>query len=507
MRAGPQGAGARELLGIDARSLGLFRIGIGLSLLAVLATYAGRYHSVAALDGALALGTAAGWAGSERALYLLPFRVGAGLFADLLPLALALLATGLALGYRARACASGSWLLLACLHVRNPAVVDFGDDLLLRLLFWSQFLPLGARFSLDARSGRGGAPARGSVLSAASAALLLQFATLYFVAGNTKTGADWVPDATAIAYVLQERYLARSPSEWLLGFPTLVTLLSRFTPLWEVSLPFLLFSPIATAPVRTLAVASVWAFHLGLALFLYLGAFPLVCLSGACAFLPAWFWERALPRGLRVAARSEAGPGPRRAPGPLARAGAAAGQALAAALALLMLLLAASMLCERVPLPPAARRLGEALPLSQPWDMFAPNVEHRTGWIVMPGRLADGRWVDLSREGAPLRFDMPDELPWAHENYRFALLLDKGREAPREVGRDLVAWACRRWNQEHPPAERLVEIELNWLWVPIAPHASPAPASPPNRLRSVVAVCPAPRASGTLAAGLPRAGR
>jgi hypothetical protein len=484
---------ARKLFGVDARSLGLFRIGIGISLLAVLATYAERSRDLLAVDGALSLGTAAGWAGPDQAVYLLPFRVASGLFADLLPLTLGLLATGLALGYRARVCASGCWLLLTCLHVRNPAVVDFGDDLLLRLLFFGQFLPLGARFSLDARAGRARAPAEDSILSAASAALLLQFAALYFVAGNTKTGADWHADATAIDYVLQERYLARPPSEWLLGFPGIVRVLSRATPLWEISLPLLLFSPILTGPVRTLAAASVWVFHLGLALCLYLAAFPLVCLSGACAFLPAWFWERALPRRLRAPATPSA---PAAAPpSPLARARAGAGQALVAALALLVLGMAASMLRPELPVPPLAGRLAGLLHLTQTWDMFAPNVEHRTGWIVLPGRLADGRWLDLSRNGAALSFEVPAQIPWADPNYRWALLLDKARESPREVGRDLLSWTCRRWNQEHGAGERLVEIEVNWLWVPIAPNA---PLPPPNRLRSVVASCPAPPASGML---------
>jgi len=59
-------------------------------------------------------------------------------------------AAALLVGYRTRIATIGSWLLLGSLHARNWLLLNSGDELLLMLLFWSMFLPLGARWSLDA---------------------------------------------------------------------------------------------------------------------------------------------------------------------------------------------------------------------------------------------------------------------------------------------------------------------------------------------------------------------
>jgi hypothetical protein len=68
--------------------------------------------------------------------------------------------------------------------------VLIGADTLLRLLlFWSLFLPLGARASLDARRVR---PAReGRALGVASAALLLQVAAVYPIAAFKRREPVW----------------------------------------------------------------------------------------------------------------------------------------------------------------------------------------------------------------------------------------------------------------------------------------------------------------------------
>src|SRR6185436_8998624 len=108
------------------------------------------------------------------------------------PTALALLfalmgAAGLmlVLGYRTRIASAICWLLLAMLHMRNNMVYFGGDNLMRVVLFWSMFVPLGARWSLDARRSRDVVSDR--FVSLGSAALLLQIATVYWVTGLSKT--------------------------------------------------------------------------------------------------------------------------------------------------------------------------------------------------------------------------------------------------------------------------------------------------------------------------------
>ena len=61
-----------------------------------------------------------------------------------------LLAVLLLIGCLTRVATIGSWILLASLITRAPLVINAGDTLLLLLLFWSMFLPLGRMWSVDA---------------------------------------------------------------------------------------------------------------------------------------------------------------------------------------------------------------------------------------------------------------------------------------------------------------------------------------------------------------------
>jgi len=47
--------------------------------------------------------------------------------------------------------------------------------------------------------------------------------------------------------------------------------------------------------------------------------------------------------------------------------------------------------------------------------MFSPNVATRSGWFVIPGKLSDGRIVDLNRGGAPVSWAAPS---WSPANFK-----------------------------------------------------------------------------------------
>ena len=76
---------------------------------------------------------------------------GAIWFQILLFLLAAIAAIAVLVGYRTRLATALSLVMLVSLQARNPMVLNAGDPLLRRLLFWSVFLPLGASWSVDAR--------------------------------------------------------------------------------------------------------------------------------------------------------------------------------------------------------------------------------------------------------------------------------------------------------------------------------------------------------------------
>jgi apolipoprotein N-acyltransferase len=172
--------------GIDMRSLAAFRVALGLVLvldllgrarnLELFYTDAGAFPVAVLREQYPAL--------SRLSVHALSGGIGlqALLFASAIGFALALI-----VGYRTRIATLASLYLLLSLHIRNPHVLMGGDALLQHLLFWSLFLPLGARWSVDARR-RDASHER--AFGVASAALLVQVCLVYGVNAVLKLRTD-----------------------------------------------------------------------------------------------------------------------------------------------------------------------------------------------------------------------------------------------------------------------------------------------------------------------------
>jgi hypothetical protein len=461
------------LFAIDPRSLAVFRIALGGCLLAILAGYADAWGDLLAPDGPVPVQLLRAGLPSGLRLFLLPFELAPGFFPRLLFALLAGAGVLLVLGLYSRAACGVAWLGVNCLLVRGHFAQDYGDQLLVRLLFWSLFLPLGARFSLDAHLGRVQRSA-GPVLSLASAALLIQVAATYLLAGLAKTGPEW-RDGSAVTYVMSQSYWATPRSAWLLAHPGLASFLTRLTPWLEIALAGLLFSPLATPWARGLAVAALAGFHASLAAAITLGVAPFVSISGALAFLPGRAWERV---GLAFGAAPPAEPRGERAPGAAASAWRRRARVLLLVpFALLLLNFAAGVRARPAPGADAPlagpwRALSLALHLTQSWDMYAPGVDRDDGWFSAAGTLASGRPVDVLRGGEAPSLTPPAELPWAGASLRWGILRESVRTYPAPLGASYLDWLCRRWNAAHSGDERLVALRLDWVRIDRAddPH-------------------------------------
>ena len=180
-----------EILGIDLRSLALFRIALALLLLV--------YLSVLATDLTLFY-TDQGVLPRSLLFETYPYpRIdlhsinGSTSFVAFLFLIQMTLAVFLLVGWKTGIVTALSWLLLTSLHARNPMLLHSGDYLLRILFFWSLFLPLGARFSLDRLLHPSSEKLPARVFSAGSAALLIQVFLVYAFAAHAKwINADWL---------------------------------------------------------------------------------------------------------------------------------------------------------------------------------------------------------------------------------------------------------------------------------------------------------------------------
>lgn len=499
-----------QAFGIDARSLALFRIGLALSLLADLLRRACDLEAHYTDRGVLPRSVLIENFQFNRAtlcLHLLNGTTAGQAVLFLIAFAFAFL---LLVGWRTRLAAFASWILLMSLQARNPLVTHGSDDVLRVLLFWSLFLPLGARWSLDSAGYRRrhpdyAPPAR--FLSVGTACLLLQMGCIYWFACWLKSDPVWRRDGTAVFYTLHLGQFVTPWGRMLWAYPGLLRRLTFATLAVEGVGPCLAFCPVFSGPIRTLVVFGFVGFHAMLGLCLELGLFPWVCAVGWCVFLPAWFWERParpavrlvkrllrlvrdrfegaqaiglrLPFVAHLSARCAAVLADRPMPAPFAPPRLPA-QMLAGALLAYMLLwnLRTTNFARFEPL--LSRRLnwiGDLSGLGQSWNLFAPAPTRQQGWYVIPATLDDGSEIDLLANGAAVRWQPPALMSATYTNDRWRkYLMNLWQSKNSRYRRYYVRWLCRTWNENHPNGKRIASLQIFYMKQDLVwNHPLPAP--------------------------------
>jgi len=435
----------QSVLTLDYRSLALFRVSMAVVIVYDLVCRAFQLHAFYADDGLLPREALVhhAWYDRYTSFYMLsgdPTVVGA------LFVIAGLFALALAVGYRTRLATLVSWLFLLSLHNRNDMVLQGGDHLLRLLCFWSLFLPLGAKYSIDSRSRP--PPAADSFTSIATLGVLLQIVFLYEFSAVQKLMDPLWRDGSVIRQALLLDDFAKPLGVRLLGFDTPLRVVSWLTLFIETVLPLMLFYPKRTGLIRTIIVLVYWTMHLGIHVVLYVGFFTPVTLMTWTVVLPGYFWNKLrswLRPGLpRASAAVEAHD---RALHPL---GAVAGSMLTG---LLVIALVDNLthtpghnFSLPHPLPILMRRTG----LAQNWSMFTSLEGYGRGWYLIPGELTDGTEVDLFRAGQPLSWGRPGRpYGWISDNRWYKYY---GRMAsPRYdfVRPYLGPYLCAEWNHTH----------------------------------------------------------
>lgn len=469
-------AGLARWLGLDLRALAVLRLLLGLLLLASLFDRLREFTAFYTDAGIVSQAEA--WSGdtwrlpwngrsSLQPFAWLPDPWGSGA----LFLGAAAAAVFLCLGWHTRLATLAGWLMLTGLDNRNPLVLNAGDDVLRLFLFWSLFLPLGARWSLDARSAGWWWNARRSnrFVSVGTLAFLVQLASIYFFSAHFKSYRYWVIDGDAMHYALRlEQFVTPwgvALRDWLPGRPASVAT-------WWLELvgPLLLFSPLATGTLRYGLFLAFTALHLGIDATLGIGLFSYVCIAGWLAVLPFGFW-RGLERRL----------GLRRRVAPAVRNGAEGPPGVDRWLLLPTLLLLYGLAWNVWTLaidshawwfPPAARQLGYQLRLGQLWGMFSPGPPKNSNWIEIVANTQSGQFVPLAPDGRPS--EPPPATPERAVSERWRKLHEHLVQRRRtRLEEDYAAFLLRQAQQAHGA---VAGVTLTWVTVPIpAPGAEPKP--------------------------------
>lgn len=460
--------------GIDARALAAFRISLGLLLVADLlfrARHLGAFYTDA---GVLPRATL-----HEQYPVVSQFSIhalsGEAWFQALLFVLAGAFAASLLVGYRTRTATLLSLVLFVSLSARNPGVLNGGDSLLCRLLFWSLFLPLGERWSVDAL-GRAGEP-RDRIATLASAALLLQVVLVYSVNAVFKLRGDLWVGGEAVRYVLHLREFTVLFGDALAQFPTLLRVVDAVWLGMVVSSALLVLS---RGRFRAAFVSSFVGMHVGMMLTMRLGLFPFVSVAALLLFFPSSSWDRLAGRLSepveRAARRFGLSAGfdrfSPRTPSSSAPAWVASlvtwvrnvavrvAPAVVAAL-LVSILVWNAVAVGFVTMPGENPRVD---PTEHTWNMFAPRPLTTDGWYAAPGTLESGDRVDAFYLSSPVGDDRPEVDTFPSARWRKYMVGARYSES-EGVERGIADYLCRRWNSDHE--DDLTDVTLYYVEQPV----------------------------------------
>ncbi len=444
----------RNVFTLDPRALGVYRIAMGVIMMAKLIMLWPDLPLLCAPDGLLPLSllsahTAAPW--STLSIYAWPGGAGGIYLLGAIHFALAV---AFALGWRSRWTVPLLWYFTISLYTRNPLVINGGDRVTMILLLISIFLPVASRYSLDARRRPDApGPVARTLYTAASACFILQLIIIYVWSGYAKQHGVWVLSFTALEIAYREQSYVTWGAHLLLGYPLLLKGLTAFTLFMERWGIFLLLSPWRTTFFRTLITLIYIGFHIGIAATFQIGVFPYVCAAAWLVLLPSSVFDR-LDRW--TAARSGAGE-PERLfdQRPVA-------YLLGVGVALYTL---KATLTPGTPgtLAYALTQPVRTLRLVQKWDLFAPRPYYRTRWFVVQGSTADGRRIVLypARETQLTPAQEPEVMPTeycsSHLRKYFRQVQKLDKPELYEAG---INGFRRYWGA--PPDEK---GEIRWEWV------------------------------------------
>ena len=110
------------------------------------------------------------------------------------------------------------------------------------------------------------------------------------------------------------------------------------------------------------------------------------------------------------------------------------------------------------------RELGWLLRIDQKWGLFAPNPMKEDGWYVIPGKLLNGKVVDLYRNGQPVTWKKPSDIATSFGGQRwrkYYLNLWSKEFASRRLY--LARYLCQEWNRKHYGQELVHEVKIYYM--------------------------------------------
>ncbi|MES2654339.1 MAG: hypothetical protein V4620_02060 [Bacteroidota bacterium] len=302
------------------------------------------------------------------------------------------------LGYKTKIVQTLCLLFYISLHMRNPYILQGGDDLLRCLLFFSLFLPLNAVWAVSKTKVR---------VSYTLAAMLFMFQVMlvYFVSVTMKGENEWWFDGTALYYAFNLDFMQWPLAKYLLNYPTALQFATRLTSLVEFIVPMLFFIPYKNKKMRMVGIVILVLFQLAIASTLFVGLFFLVNIVALIPLLPSSFFQYfkvkdySFPSIYKNAYRKNITVG---------------------ILAIYLFLWNMNyMPFFKFGLSSKITPYAYAIGINQNWGMFAPCVFKEDGWYIYEAVTNNGDTIDLNNNALPVNYNKPANVLATYKNDRW----------------------------------------------------------------------------------------
>jgi hypothetical protein len=382
------------------------------------------------------------------------------------------------IGYRTQLFTFLSWIMLTSVHNRNGMILQGGDDLLRMILFWSIFIPWGARYACDSQLSIEKNPDN-RLRSVACFAYLLQLCYLYTGSAMLK-GPEWNSNFSALYYTYSLDQIAYPWTKYIYYHPNALRALTAIAWYFELLVPVLFFIPWKHAWFRAAGVLLIFIFHFLNGMTLFIGLFPAIGIATSVGMLPGKFIDVLEQYAVSIKTRARqsflvyirfVSKAIRwRMPYRLPKAARNVQTAFIIFLLVFVfdwnfsnLNFVSSKLSDNL------RFIGYGLRLDQNWGMFAPGFYKDDGWYVFEAETESGTRFNLQDPGRSLSYVKPACVLDLFKNDRWRKYSENYLMPENEYARGYFCnYYKRRWNEDHPD-EKIIALRVVYMLEPTLP--------------------------------------
>ena len=302
------------------------------------------------------------------------------------------------IGYRTKLFQVILLVFYISLHMRNPYVLQGGDDLIRVMLLFSLFLPLNAVWAVQTK------PVKYN-FAIPALIFMFQISMVYWVSALMKTSPEWHSEGTALYYAFNLDCIQWPLAKYLLQFPALLQFLTPLVFYLEIVIPILFFIPFKNNVFRLICIGIMVVFQIGISATLFVGLFYLINLTALIPLLPSSFFNYFKIKEKKVDWNINH-------------------DKFLNYFTSFLLLYVLFWNTNYIPqfkygLAKRFKSFGFSIGLNQNWGMFAPSVFKEDGWLIYEAITNQNDTIDLKNNRQKAHYEKPENILKTVKNDRW----------------------------------------------------------------------------------------